>query len=272
MDNILNSRPGTFHLRNAFSTFANSTLPSLSEAKDVLNSQGCIRVRKALEVDGRSKMDAKEFVELCSRNGLDELQAMDLSTALHKAAFIFHFQSSPSEVLRSTVFLKPLEVVSKVHEAFDLSGSVAIAHLASLQAEQVALRAKIKAHDDVKHVLDHKAEAAANRRIWAGLSFPASLFAVLARFTYWEFSWDIVEPISFFTTAIGPMTGFYLYFAITKREFSLGSWRERLIEEKKRRLYDKNDFPIAEYNMLCQRNMDLDAAIVKAKSQIAFIA
>ncbi len=28
----------------------------------------------------------------------------------------------------------------------------------------------------------------------------------------------------------GPMTGFYLYFAITKREFSLGSWRERLIE------------------------------------------
>ena len=31
-----------------------------------------------------------------------------------QAAFIFHFQSSPSEVLRSTLFLKPLEVVSKV--------------------------------------------------------------------------------------------------------------------------------------------------------------
>jgi hypothetical protein len=26
------------------------------------------------------------------------------------------------------------------------------------------------------------------------------------------------------------MTGFYLYFAITKREFSLGTWRERIIE------------------------------------------
>jgi hypothetical protein len=84
-----------------------------------------------------------------------------------------------------------------VHEAFDLSGSVAVAHLASLQAEQVVaflgiyilyisqgffsqlcaqtlkvfsdfflqveLRAKIKSYDDVKHVLDHKAEAAANR-------------------------------------------------------------------------------------------------------------
>jgi hypothetical protein len=64
---------------------------------------------------------------------------------------------------------------------------VAVAHLADLQAEQVLdtlahsslrcasgshyakhslqveVRAKIKAHDDVKHVLDHKAEAAANR-------------------------------------------------------------------------------------------------------------
>jgi len=163
-------------------------------------------------------------------------------------------------------------VVSKVHEAFDLSGSVATAHLASLQAEQVEVRAKIKTLDEVKHILDHKAEAAANRRIWAGLSFPASLFAVLARFTYWEFSWDIVEPISFFTTAIGPMTGFYLYFAITKREFSLGSWRERIIEEKKRRLYDKNDFPIAEYKGLLQKNVDLEAAIVKAKAQLAYIA
>jgi hypothetical protein len=33
-----------------------------------------------------------------------------------QAAFIFHFQSSPSEVLRSTLFLKPLEVVSKVRQ------------------------------------------------------------------------------------------------------------------------------------------------------------
>jgi hypothetical protein len=28
----------------------------------------------------------------------------------------------------------------------------------------------------------------------------------------------------------GPMTAFYLYFAITKHEFSLGTWRQRIIE------------------------------------------
>jgi hypothetical protein len=61
----LSSRQVPFPQQKHFSTSTNSTLPSLSEAKEVLNSQGSIRVRKALEVDGRSKIDAKEFIDLC---------------------------------------------------------------------------------------------------------------------------------------------------------------------------------------------------------------
>jgi hypothetical protein len=59
--------PMIFRHGSSFSTTTstNSTLPSFSEAQEVLNSQGSIRVRKALEVDGRSKMDAKEFLDLC---------------------------------------------------------------------------------------------------------------------------------------------------------------------------------------------------------------
>jgi hypothetical protein len=41
---------------------------------------------------------------------------------------------------------------------------------------------------------------------------------------------DFVLHQFFMLCSSGPMTGFYLYFAITKREFSLGSWRERIIE------------------------------------------
>ena len=63
--NFLKHQPVSFRYQKFFSTSGNSTLPTLSEAKDVLSSQGSIRVRKALEVDGRSKMDAKEFLELC---------------------------------------------------------------------------------------------------------------------------------------------------------------------------------------------------------------
>jgi hypothetical protein len=86
-------------------------------------------------------------------------------------------------------FAQTRVTLGQVHEAFDLSGSVATAHLTSLQAEQVPhivsrqrffimrrrvcippssklqveVRSKIKALDEVKLVLDHKAEKAADR-------------------------------------------------------------------------------------------------------------
>lgn len=119
-----------------------------------------------------------------------------------QAAFIFHFQSSPSEVLRSTLFLKPLEVVSKVRQNSTLVAAATnrrhrcMRRLTSraplllhtwplckpsrflllclplhdapripppIPSRQVEVRAKIKTLDEVKHILDHKAEAAANR-------------------------------------------------------------------------------------------------------------
>ena len=105
------------------------------------------------------------------------------------------------------------------------------------------------------------------------------------------------------------MAGFYMYFAITKRDFTLGSWRERIIAVshapssavdpqltavgRTRRgvfttrmtslslsaLRAMTQPPIAcfdciplRYKVLLQKSLDLDAAIVKAKAQVAFIA
>jgi hypothetical protein len=93
--------PMIFRHGSSFSTTTstNSTLPSFSEAQEVLNSQGSIRVRKALEVDGRlifagNQLAASKHFDsriciphkFCSRNGLDEVQAMDLSAALHRVS------------------------------------------------------------------------------------------------------------------------------------------------------------------------------------------
>jgi len=82
------SRPVSFHHRSTFSTSVNSTLPSLSEAKDVLNSQGSIRVRKALEADGRSKLSAKEFLDICRQYRVFHLirPALAPVSLLHAAA------------------------------------------------------------------------------------------------------------------------------------------------------------------------------------------
>ena len=43
-------------------------------------------------------------------------------------------------------------------------------------------------------------------------------FGVLARLTWWEYSWDIMEPVTYFVT-YGTAIGAYCYFVLTKQEY-----------------------------------------------------
>ena len=50
---------------------------------------------------------------------------------------------------------------------------------------------------------------------WAGLGLMSVQFGVLARLTWWEYSWDIMEPITYFVT-YGTAMACYAYFVLTK--------------------------------------------------------
>ena len=39
-----------------------------------------------------------------------------------------------------------------------------------------------------------------NLLTWAGLGLMACQFGILARLTWWEYSWDIMEPVTYFVT------------------------------------------------------------------------
>ncbi len=43
-------------------------------------------------------------------------------------------------------------------------------------------------------------------------------FGVLARLTWWEYSWDIMEPVTYFVT-YGTGIAAYAYFVLTKQEY-----------------------------------------------------
>ena len=43
-------------------------------------------------------------------------------------------------------------------------------------------------------------------------------FGILARLTWWEYSWDIMEPVTYFVT-YGTAIGAYCYFVLTKQEY-----------------------------------------------------
>lgn len=41
-------------------------------------------------------------------------------------------------------------------------------------------------------------------------------FGILARLTWWEYSWDIMEPVTYFVT-YGTAMAAYAYFVLTKQ-------------------------------------------------------
>ncbi|XP_021947418.1 calcium uniporter protein, mitochondrial [Folsomia candida] len=65
-----------------------------------------------------------------------------------------------------------------------------------------------------------------NTMTWVGLGLMSVQFGILARLTWWEYSWDIMEPVTYFVT-YGTAILCYAYFVLTKQEYVLPQVTDR---------------------------------------------
>lgn len=64
--------------------------------------------------------------------------------------------------------------------------------------------------------LSRKAERRTTWVLWGGMAYMATQFGILARLTWWEYSWDIMEPVTYFIT-YGTAMAMYAYFVLTRQ-------------------------------------------------------
>ena len=55
-----------------------------------------------------------------------------------------------------------------------------------------------------------------NRMVWFGLGLMGIQAGIMARLTWFDYSWDIVEPISYFVS-YSAVVGTYAYFVLTRK-------------------------------------------------------
>lgn len=67
-----------------------------------------------------------------------------------------------------------------------------------------------------RKLLEKRAEVRTSVLTWVGLGLMSVQFGILARLTWWEYSWDIMEPVTYFVT-YGTAMATYAYFALTKQ-------------------------------------------------------
>ncbi|XP_055315156.1 calcium uniporter protein, mitochondrial [Sitodiplosis mosellana] len=84
---------------------------------------------------------------------------------------------------------------------------------------------------------------------WVGLGLMSVQFGVLARLTWWEYSWDIMEPVTYFVT-YGTAMAAYAYYCLTKQEYNLPEVKDRQFLIAVHKKAKKKGFDVNRYNAL----------------------
>lgn len=84
---------------------------------------------------------------------------------------------------------------------------------------------------------------------WAGLGLMGLQFGFLARLTWWEYSWDIMEPVTYFVTC-GTAMAMYAYHVLTIQDYAYPDAHDREVVLTIHRWAKKNAFDVAAFNRL----------------------
>lgn len=107
----------------------------------------------------------------------------------------------------------------------------------------------LKKMEDEKAQIDERAEGQVRRELWAGLVFMMAQTVGFMRLTFWELSWDVMEPICFFVTSLYFMAG-YAFFLRTSRDPSFEAIFHVRFLARQRRLISLHNFDIHRFHHL----------------------
>jgi hypothetical protein len=145
----------------------------------------------------------------------------------------------------NTVFLRPGEVAAALRRVLPPAAGAAEAARARLDGAEGRLA-------ELDGARAGAAAGARRRARLANLAFVAGLsaqWALLLRLTYWELSWDVIEPIGYFLSSASTVLA-ALWFLRAGREFNSGSFGERAASKYERRALAAAGYDAAEHARL----------------------
>ncbi|WVZ68408.1 hypothetical protein U9M48_017350 [Paspalum notatum var. saurae] len=164
-------------------------------------------------------------------------EAAALAGALDEAGVVLLF--------RDRVYLQPDKIVDLVRKAMPLA----------LTPENDPGKEELKQLQAQLEDINKLAHKQVRRILWSGLGFLITQVGLFFRLTFWEFSWDVMEPITFFTTTTGLVVG-YAYFLITSRDPTYRDFMERMFESRQKKLIQRQKFNLDRYLELQRRCKD----------------
>ncbi|KAL9235539.1 hypothetical protein vseg_010290 [Gypsophila vaccaria] len=192
--------------------------------------------------EGKEVIGYGELLTACEKAGVARSvdEAVEFAKVLDDAGVVILF--------RDRVFLRPDKVVELVTSSVPLA----------LTSEDDPRREELKRLQEQKEEIDRQAHQQVRRILWIGLGVTVMQVGVFFRLTFWEFSWDVMEPVAFFTTAAGLVIS-YSYFMFTSKDPSYRDLMKTIFLSRQRKLLKKHNFDVVRFQELrdkCQCPLD----------------
>lgn len=100
-----------------------------------------------------------------------------------------------------------------------------------------------------KDEIDLEAEKLVHKELWCGFGFMALQTAALMRFTFWDLSWDVMEPMCFYLTSIYFLAG-YAFFLRTSTDPTFEGFFQARFKTWQKRLIENRNFDIQRFKEL----------------------
>nr|DAD38512.1 TPA_asm: hypothetical protein HUJ06_012834 [Nelumbo nucifera] len=212
---------------------------SFAEAKKLMRLVNVEALKRKLGMEREEVICYSELVNTCQSMGVTRTpeEAAAFVRVLDEAGVILLFRDKVVDLVRKAV---PL----------------------ALTPDDDPRRNELKLLRKKKEEIDMLAHKQVRRILWSGLGVAVVQVGLFFRLTFWEFSWDVMEPIAFFTTTTGLVIG-YAYFLVTSRDPTYQDLMKRLFLTRQRKLFKKHNFNVDRFMELqSQCKSPLDGTIV----------
>ncbi|XP_061374456.1 calcium uniporter protein 2, mitochondrial-like [Gastrolobium bilobum] len=204
---------------------------TIEDARKLLKAAQVELVKSRLMETRKSSITFSEFIRICSENSSDQDQAVRIAKTLDDSAAVI--------VLGDVVFLRPDQVTKTIQGLLPVPGAKV----------HDSVRKEFEEMEKKKSIIDNRADTLVRRELWGGLGFMMVQTVAFMRLTFWELTWDVMEPICFYLTSMYFMAG-YTFFLKTSKEPSFEGFYQARFSSKQKRLMKLHNFDIERYNEL----------------------
>ena len=158
-----------------------------------------ICVSDCLGID-RAIIKTQDGVRISSRTSIQTLFDQKFLLKINDCEYLVsppQLESLSKEDLRKISDVKLL--VSQLYEALHIE-EYQLAREQELVRELEELQKELEPLEMQRQEIIRHAGERTNMLTWAGLGLMATQFGILARLTWWDYSWDIMEPVTYFVT------------------------------------------------------------------------